>query len=242
MTQTRQNSGDRYVNVKDLSNTIREIVKAETAVLLKKIEKLEATITSLCEINSEIKASVIRKSDELPHVECDLQELDTSSESVFSTDTVIDTKKTCDKQNERRKKKPIKKSSANQNHNPKVNDDLNPRAEIRGSVESNSTFQARKKKIWLYVGRCNEKTTEADVKTYVGQKWQNHDFEVIELNSKGTSKSFRISVDHDEELMTLLYEPTSWPKNILVKRFMFFRQNNSGRFSTATLQTTSGLL
>lgn len=50
------------------------------------------------------------------------------------------------------------------------------------------------------------------------------DFIVEKLVTKGTNCSFKIGADFDHK--EKLLDHSTWPKNVAVKRFLFFRRRN----------------
>lgn len=85
------------------------------------------------------------------------------------------------------------------------------------------SFGAPRRRLWLYVGRCKNSTTEGQVTSYLTSKNPEHTFEVTKLTSKGVNSSFRVSASYD--LKETLYRPDFWPQGIVVKQFKFFRQD-----------------
>lgn len=127
--------------------------------------------------------------------------------------------------------------SKNKNNNPKnTSNRRRSNKNIRGTDENNSSsFQAPPQKLWLHVGRCDKKTTEANVMTHLNKTWPKHQFEVKILPSQGSNVSFRVGVNYEEHLLQSLYEPLFWPRGIVVKKFKFFR----GVFKSRESETTT---
>lgn len=87
------------------------------------------------------------------------------------------------------------------------------------------TFEATARRLWIYVGRCKQDTTEEKIKSYLQGKSPGRSFDVVKLNTKGTNTAFRIAADMD--LQDSLYDASFWPSGILVKRYMFFRNRET---------------
>lgn len=106
---------------------------------------------------------------------------------------------------------------------------------IRGSaaVSDGSSLAAPAKKLWLYVGRCRAETTVDSVISYLQNKMQDQEFEVVKLVSKGSNAAFRVSTVFSEQVREELYSPGFWPENIIIKHFKFFhgRKQSSGSFA-----------
>jgi hypothetical protein len=99
---------------------------------------------------------------------------------------------------------------------------------VIGTSESNELLSASEKKAWIFVGRLKSDTTAEAVGEFVERTFPNIQVTVEKLESRSSSASFRLSVNFDrkDELMNCAI----WPKNTLVKRFLFRR----GRSKTPT--------
>lgn len=105
-----------------------------------------------------------------------------------------------------------------------------PSTVIRGTAEKveTSTLAAADRLAWLYVGRCRSETTEQDITEYLRQKMPSHRFFVNEIkkheSNQNINKSFRVGVEF--LLLTELMKPEFWPKNIVIRKYQFFRKSN----------------
>lgn len=80
------------------------------------------------------------------------------------------------------------------------------------------------KKAWLYLGRVKKETPVDSVDQFIKNAFPEVEAKVEKLESKSESySSFKICVDFakKDELMN----STVWPMNIVLKRFLFRRQN-----------------
>nr|CAI5849305.1 unnamed protein product [Callosobruchus analis] len=89
------------------------------------------------------------------------------------------------------------------------------------SVNTENGFAGADRRLWIYVGRCKQNSTEAGVGEYLQKKSPGHNFTVVKLNSKGYHHSYR--VEADTELKDVLYNGDYWPKGVLVKKFKFLK-------------------
>lgn len=212
------------ITIEELKNIVAEAVKNETEKLIQEIQILKEALTN---VTTQIsKGKITQVSDEqfnryeLPQ---DMNiNLNNSVESSSSTETIINVKShTSDKKD---------KNLSSQ----KTRDDKKtrrPRSEKSTEIVGTNTEQndtvlvAAKPRLWLYVGRCSPSTTEDQVNSYLSRKCPGYNFEVTKLNSKGKNTSFKIGAD--KTLEGDLYSASFWPTDILVKRYIFFRANNS---------------
>ena len=103
-----------------------------------------------------------------------------------------------------------------------------------GEDDAECKFQAGDRKLWLYVGKRNPVTRPEEIKTYLVKNFENYEFEVEKLESKGRFGAFKVSADI--ELTSELYKPSNWPKKVLVKRFEFKKQNFFRGDTTSSFQ------
>lgn len=91
-----------------------------------------------------------------------------------------------------------------------------------------STLLAADRFAWLYVGRCRSETTGHDITEYVRQKMPSERFIVNEIekheNNKNVNKSFKVGAEF--LLLSELMKPEFWPKNLVVRKYQFFRKPN----------------
>ncbi|KAJ3655259.1 hypothetical protein Zmor_014395 [Zophobas morio] len=243
---TRQNSKNTTNNLKtsggcdvlpnmdEITKLVSEIIKKEVNVLLTRIDKLEAQVKTLSDTNAELVALLRESSgndiaqNQRPREKVDESgsdlELSSLSDSNNLDNTFIEVKKDVSKTVPKKKRQNRTTSNKKQ-------------GVIRGtgvsdgntSSEGNNHFGAPQKKIWLHIGRCRPTTTIEQVSLHLRKEWTNQVFEIIELESKGTNKSFRVSVNYEEELLKQLFDPNKWPVGVVIKRYRFFR-NKAGSF------------
>ena len=97
---------------------------------------------------------------------------------------------------------------------------------------SENCFRAADKTAWLYVGKTAIGTTSDMVTKYLKEKFPDANVTVEELHAREVSdknnfktKSFKVGIDY--ELLDAMQNPNTWPENIIVRRFRFFRDQQS---------------
>ena len=103
---------------------------------------------------------------------------------------------------------------------------------ITGTSKSGSNcFRAADKRAWFYVGKTSKSTTCDLVTQHLKEKFPSADITVEELQSRDgidksnfKTKSFKVGIDF--ELLNEVASPDTWPENIVVKRFRFFRDQH----------------
>jgi len=104
---------------------------------------------------------------------------------------------------------------------------LRKKVVIGSRVDSNNKqedeLQAGIQHKWIFIGKTRKGTKESDVISYIKKQIPDMEGNVIcsDLGSKGLFESFRVGVNkqHAEKIMDAGF----WPKNILVKDFLFRR-------------------
>lgn len=91
-------------------------------------------------------------------------------------------------------------------------------------------FRAAARRAWLHVARVNKETTADKVKQYLQNKFK-QDFVVENLPVRDDANSISFKVGADIELLDQLLDANTWPENIVVRRFRFFRRP-AARFDT----------
>lgn len=93
---------------------------------------------------------------------------------------------------------------------------------IFGSGVPSSILTAAPPSSWIYVGRLNKDTTEDNIMSHLKLQWPNGIFTCNDLKNKGNNSSFKVGSSNisAEAMLT----PESWPPNILLKPFSFFRR------------------
>lgn len=94
---------------------------------------------------------------------------------------------------------------------------------VVGTSENTSNISAAEKRAWFYLGRVKSGTSVDAIKELLISKLPGISPTVEKLESKGINASFKISVEFErkDELM----DGSIWPKNVLVKRFLFKMMN-----------------
>lgn len=95
---------------------------------------------------------------------------------------------------------------------------------VRGTGTTNNKLNCIESKIWIFLGRCARSSSVEDVLMHLDEKFPKQVFEVTDLESKGSFKSFRIGAA--EELKEQIYEATVWPKGAIVTRYLFRKSSN----------------
>ena len=114
----------------------------------------------------------------------------------------------------------------NDNKLLRKNDRILPKnPEIRGqNTVDSSILSAASKKAWLYVGRTNKNTTTDNMKEYISKKLESDEVSAEDLSSGNieyNSRSFKIGINYN--YLEKVLNPNFWPKDIVVRRFRFFR-------------------
>lgn len=94
---------------------------------------------------------------------------------------------------------------------------------IVGKSESPALgLEAGEKKAWLYLGRVKKGCTAEGVKEFISTTFPDIDAKVEQLDSKSINyTSFKICVDFVKK--EVLMNEAAWPKNVILKRFLFRR-------------------
>lgn len=93
---------------------------------------------------------------------------------------------------------------------------------IKGNGPSDTNLQFAESKIYIFLGRCGQSTTEQCINEYLEKKYEGETFTIEDLQSKGQYKSFKISAN--PKLMEQMYDSANWPNGALVKRYIFRRK------------------
>ena len=99
-----------------------------------------------------------------------------------------------------------------------------------------SPFSAAEKKAWVYISRCNKGSTVDGLKKYLGHKLpnistNNYDISII---SHDDSKFISFKLGFHFDLQPQIMDSTFWPKNVIIKRFRFFRNTHTSNAKNAT--------
>lgn len=226
MSYNTRNSKDKMkesnqnvtISIDELKKVIMEAVSQETKQLFNEIKELKNQIS---ELKNEINRNTVthKNLNEENNLKIFNLEMDTSSETIIEMDHML--KQTAEKPNQQ-----------------KTEDTKTARVQskwrtIRGTNEVTDseevTLAAAPRMIWLYVGRCDPSTTMEQVQTFLERKCPNNKFEVVKLDSKGKTLAFKVGAN--QSLENKLYDPFFWPKDIIIKRFKFFKK-------TATFEST----
>lgn len=257
----------RNKNSTEASNKLPNLDVEELKILLcdifdEKIDKLVLEIKALKGEIQELKAENIHLKNHLTIYNSNIEENekqssksepkddfissyndDTSSSSESSINTSINTivpakqkeeKSNCGEKVVRDKKRLILKSNTFKKKNENViigcNNEINTNLNVNGNG-----FSAPEQKLWLYIGRCNPNTTAEDIHEYLAKKFPGKECDISKLSTKGTNSAFRLGMDVD--LQDAIYEPSIWPRGIVVKRFHFFRAHRSNNGPGPTWST-----
>lgn len=89
-----------------------------------------------------------------------------------------------------------------------------------------SGFSGALSRAWLYVGRVTKGTTEHQVGQYLKKILPGREFvvEALPVNDNANSVSFKVGPDIS--LLDELNKPENWPKDVVVRRYNFFRSRN----------------
>jgi hypothetical protein len=96
----------------------------------------------------------------------------------------------------------------------------------KGNDTSYCSLKGAKKKAHLFLGRLEITTTAESVKTYICKLFNdehNEDVEVIKLDTKGKSASFRASIPLEK--LDKIKNGDLWPLGTIITRFYFKKQN-----------------
>lgn len=226
----------------EFDEVMNVIIQKHTDGLIQKINVLELEVKNLRESNIDLVRLLTNGHN--ANITCNNSESallnynyrNSSNESLDSVSTVIeqnmlDHKNTnfatksdgnCDKEGfipvYKKRKDKGRTELKNQNTNN------NKRVIIGSSIEDgenieDTSFQGANKKMWIYVGRCEEGVQEQNIKMYLEKKCPSKRFIVQALRKTG-NPSFKIGADYDLE--DTLYTSSFWPQKVLVKPFEFF--------------------
>lgn len=104
-----------------------------------------------------------------------------------------------------------------------------------GVTNTECSFKARPRKMWLYVGRVDESAGKEHVEQYIKEKCNivdSRELDVEPLNTVGRSAAFKVGID--PKYFETVKECDFWPSGILVRRFKFqakrLDRQSSGNF------------
>lgn len=103
---------------------------------------------------------------------------------------------------------------------------------IKGTSNTNTgSFAAAARSAWLYVGNVSAEATDKSIKEFLMNMHPNQTFSVdtIEKKHENRSKSKSFKVGFDFDILDEMIKPENWPKNVVVRRYRFFRSTNSGK-------------
>lgn len=231
-----------------LEDHFQSELTALTNVFTTEIKRLNDRINDLVDTNRELSRMIsdfhdqrgivssnkLKSKNKISSENHNKDDLDTtcssnsSAVSDGSTDTVVNKLEHTTDSQKRGNRQDKMQSNMVQDRSAKTPRKLNKhsRGSIIGSGVSTNldSFSAADRKIWIYVGRCKSSTTVEDVKKYLATKIPEADIDIEQLISKGSNNSFKIGAN--ENFKNVLYNPDFWPSGILVKRFVFFRENS----------------
>lgn len=118
----------------------------------------------------------------------------------------------------------VTNQSLNHQHDPTNAKRPRPRPSTRkvivGTNEKSDNLSGDKK-AWFYLGRIKKNTDVETVESYITDQFPGINVTVEKLDGKGTNDSFKIGVDF--YMKDKLMNGSVWPKNVQVKRFLFWR-------------------
>lgn len=196
------------VSVAEFRTILNELLQEQTLEMKREIDLLKQEIRTL---KVELKDRDEIKKTNQALLSADVILVKNNEELNSSTETVVEllpNKETTEKQ--RGPKNPSQRKQQREN-------------KIFGTdMSDKDSFTATERKIWLYVGKCKQNTTEEQIKMYLERKCPEKTFVINKLNSKGFNASFRVGAEI--ALKDVLYDPSFWPKDILIKQYKFFRR------------------
>lgn len=117
----------------------------------------------------------------------------------------------------------VKNSSPNQQKD-KPNQPQH-RKSFKVTVGSGGNELTGVKRAWFHLSRVKSETTEEEVRTYLEGKFPTQKSFIIEKQeSKGRNASFKIGADF--HLKDDMMDGSFWPRNVVVKRFLFWKEKN----------------
>lgn len=216
MVDTRKNA--KNADSKSQSNTIpvewqkiiKNIIAEETKALNERIQSLEREVELLKDQNLKIKSHKCLNTEDEKQDNYQAPEDNELNVSNSTTETIIEVKTHTQISEEHHKKDKINLSNKRRKE-----------TEIVGTSKDQSSCLAAARRIWVYVGRCRSDLTVEQLTSYLQRQSPGHHFEVEKLTTKGRNSAFKVGTSY--ELKDLMYSPSYWPENILIKRFRFFR-------------------
>lgn len=225
---------------KEVLRVMEDIVKKHTQKLLTEISSLKTQVQKLTESNEDLKMLLNERKEPPCAPENDVG--NSSQARNFHKSTISDDSAANKKQEQKGEPK-SRKTADGMVIKSKQSEFVSAKI-VRGTAldEGGShEFSAAVRKTWLYVGRCRPETTEEHITSWLTDKFPGRSFTASPLQSKGYP-SFRVGADAAIE--DVLYEASTWPKDVLVKRFKFFRsdrqQSDVGDFQSRRVQNGSG--
>lgn len=216
---------------------IEQTLQEHTNILLNEIKSLKQEVTDLKQSNidmvrllttgkcfqqvSDNENAFISRRNQL--------DLNSSIETTSSSDTIVEVQSFSEKSVNNKKHQHTNTTQKHPHKNAHATAKYSGRMQnvIVGTSSADTTeeFSASNRRLWLYVGRCKPNSRPEHIKAYLEKRSPGHTFEVTKLPSLGRNSSYR--VEADLELQDVLYTPSHWPKDVLVKRFKFRPENKS---------------
>jgi hypothetical protein len=133
-----------------------------------------------------------------------------------------------------------KSSTGNKLH---ANDTQGKNYQIGSHVDEDkvSKFSAAPRKIWIYVGKVNKEVTEADIISYLVERFPQHTFSCDKLVTLGEFAAFKVGAN--AQLADDLFRGDTWPVGVLYRRFFVKKVNKDTDANVANVQqwlTSSG--
>lgn len=213
----------------------------DLAAITKNIARLKDTIDQL---RNEVKVlrdtnidliRLLTKSKEVQLPSSDIITLESkdnidvsfgSASSITSVETVTEKTKTTKKGKDKKRSQVDKTQNKNIQGSSETQMNINEPNKVRTIVGVNDGevpggFAAARPRFWIYVGRCKKDTNAEDVKAYIETRIADGNASVEKLQSRGDNASFRVGIEGD--VGERLYDPTFWPRGVVVRRYRLFR-------------------
>ncbi|CAH0564878.1 unnamed protein product [Brassicogethes aeneus] len=211
-----------------------KLLLAETRLnnklLTEKVEWLEQTIIGKDEVIKKLECNVVLHNPNhqitKPKVCNPVNTVSTRKKSTTQAPQATT------KEEEEEEQEAVKTKDQNNEYDwTKVN--RKPKRKImRGTATTNHEFAAADRKAWLYIGGCKKGTESKQIIKYLEEKHQETSFIVEEIPKRSENKSQNMSfkVGFPLSLLEELNKPEFWPRDIIIRRFKFFRNTAAAEF------------
>nr|CAI5864026.1 unnamed protein product [Callosobruchus analis] len=218
-TKTTTSKSEIPVNLpEDIKQFISDIVSEQTAIFLREFEEMKSELHTLKVLCGELKESnrklndALSKTNAIDHSHNDslnTDELNSSAGTVIETtqqnpkkiENTVQENINIDSQNEWRHVHRRRRASRTRRRSDQIVGTSN--------AATNDDFAGATKRLWIYVGKCKPDSTVTGVRSYLERKSPGYNFNVVQLNTKGYYRSYR--VDADVKLRDAIYTSDYWP-------------------------------